>query len=375
LTPVLTEARPDADARHFGDVAEGVRKAGSHAETPGSHAPSPALEALGPILLRRFKSYRADWRRSVFQLVTTAVPFLALLALIGLLHRDHYALSLLLAIPAAGLLVRLFIFQHDCGHGSFFRSRAANDLVGRAISVLTLTPYGHWRQGHAIHHATSGNLDKRGRGDVDTLTVAEYQALSRGGKLGYRLYRNPFVQVLIGAPLNFIILQRIPRGRSYREQASRYSILALNLALLVVFGVPMMLFGVGAVLATYLPVMIVAAWIGNWLFYVQHQFDDAYWERDDAWDFHVSALVGGSYFKLPAILQWFSGNIGLHHIHHLSARVPNYHLQTCFDDAPELHGVAKRITLRESLSCWRLALWDEQRRAMVSFRELKPQLA
>jgi acyl-lipid omega-6 desaturase (Delta-12 desaturase) len=176
--------------------------------------------------------------------------------------------------------------------------------------------------------------------------------------------------VLIGAPLNFIILQRIPRGRSFRERSARHSILALDLALLLVFGVPMLVFGVGAVLATYLPVMIMAAWIGNWLFYVQHQFDGAYWQRDGAWDFHVSALAGGSYFQLPRVLQWFSGNIGLHHIHHLSARVPNYHLQACFDDAPELQGVARRITLRESLGCWKLALWDEQRSVMVRFRDL-----
>jgi acyl-lipid omega-6 desaturase (Delta-12 desaturase) len=366
----LTEIRPEAVVFPPASIAHGDGDAA--AAGLGGQAGSPTTAALGPMLLRRFKTYRADWRRSVFQLVTTFLPFVALLVLIGMTRVDHVGLSLLLAIPAAGLLVRLFIFQHDCGHGSFFRSRTANDMVGRAISVLTLTPYGHWRQGHAIHHATSGNLDKRGRGDVDTLTVAEYQALSPGKRLGYRLYRNPFVQVLIGAPLNFIILQRIPRGRSYRERDARYSILALDLALLVAFGVPILIFGAGPVLGTYLPMMIIAAWIGNWLFYVQHQFDDAYWEREGAWNFHTSALVGGSYFKLPKVLQWFSGNIGLHHIHHLSARVPNYHLQACYDGAPELHAIAKRITLRDSLKCWRLSLWDEQRRRMVSFRELAP---
>jgi omega-6 fatty acid desaturase (delta-12 desaturase) len=189
--------------------------------------------------------------------------------------------------------------------------------------------------------------------------------------LGYRLYRSPYVQVLIGAPLNFIVLQRIPRGASFRDRAARRSMLSLNMALAVVFGAPMVLFGVGTVLAVYLPVMILAAWIGNWLFYVQHQFDDAYWERGEDWNFHASALLGSSYFKLPPILQWFSGNIGLHHIHHLCSRVPNYRLQACFDDAPELSRIAKRITLRESLRCWRVALWDEERCTMVGFRDLK----
>ncbi len=325
---------------------------------------------LGQALSRRFRAYRADWRLSAFQLVTTALPFVGLLVAMGIASPHHHGLALMMALPAAGLLVRLFIFQHDCGHGSFFRSRAANDAVGRVISVLTLTPYGHWKQGHAIHHASSGNLDRRGRGDVETLTVDEYRGLSRLGRLGYRLYRSPYIQVLIGAPLNFIILQRIPRGASYRDPSARRSMLSLNLALVVVFGLPMMFVGVWEVLAVYLPVMVLASWIGNWLFYVQHQFDDAYWERDGAWNFHASALQGASYFKLSPILQWFSGNIGLHHIHHLCSRVPNYHLQACFDEAPELSHIARRITLRESLGCWRLALWDEQRRTMVEFREL-----
>jgi omega-6 fatty acid desaturase (delta-12 desaturase) len=322
-------------------------------------------------LSARFKAFGPDWKRSGFQLITTAALFFALLAMMDAAAGIHYGLTLLLAVPTAGLLVRLFIFQHDCGHGSFFRSRAANDALGRLLSLLTLTPYGHWRRGHAVHHASSGNLDRRGRGDVDTLTVAEYGALSPSGRLGYRLYRNPLVQVLIGAPLNFIILQRIPRGRSFRELESRHSILALNAALVVAFGLPMLLIGGGRIAAIYLPVMIVASWIGNWLFYVQHQFHGAYWERREDWDFSTAALRGSSYFELPAILQWFSGNIGLHHVHHLCSRVPNYHLQACLDSAPQLNQMATRITLRDSLGCWRLALWDEQHRAMVGFRDLK----
>jgi len=329
-------------------------------------------EALGPILSRRFTAYGADTKRSIVQLVTTAIPFVALLVVMGWASHDRYWLTLLLAIPAAGLLVRLFIIQHDCGHGSFFKSRRANDFLGRVLSIPTLTPYGSWKRGHAAHHASTGNLDRRGRGDVETLTVAEYQASSRLRKVAYRLYRNPLVMVLLGAPINFIVLQRLPTGHELRDRQSRRSIMSLDLALLVAFGLPCAFFGVVPVFATYLPVMIIASWVGNWLFYVQHQFEQAHWERDGDWSFHVAALDGSSYFKLPAILQWFSGNIGLHHVHHLCSRVPNYRLQACLDAAPELDGVAKMITLRESLGCWRLALWDERRRILVRFRDLKP---
>ena len=327
---------------------------------------------LGRTLSERFKAYGADARLSLLQLITTASAFAATLAVIALLSPTHYWLSLLLAVPAAGLLVRLFIIQHDCGHGSFFRSRSANDTLGRLLSVLTFTPYGHWSQGHAAHHASTGNLDRRGRGDVETWTVAEFQAAPPLKKLSYRLFRNPFVMVLIGAPMNFLVLQRLPLGSARRDPLWRRSIMGLNLALLLVFGLASAIFGILPVMMTYLPVMIVASWAGNWLFYVQHQFEDTNWERDDDWNFQVASLAGSSYFKLPKILQWFSGNIGLHHIHHLASRVPNYRLQACLEAAPELDAVAKQITLRESLGCWRLALWDETSRSLVGFRDAKP---
>ena len=341
--------------------------------------PTPAANGgshlqLGPMLSRRFTTYGADAKRSIFQLVTTATPFIALLVIMGWASRDRYWLTLLLAIPTAGLLVRLFIIQHDCGHGSFFKSRAANDFVGRALSVLTLTPYGSWKRDHAAHHASTGNLDRRGRGDVETLTVAEYQASPPLKRFAYRLYRNPLVLVVFGAPINFILLQRFPTGHELRNRQSRRSILSLDLALLVAFGLPCALFGAFPVFGTYLPVMIMASWVGNWLFYVQHQFEGAHWERDGDWNFHLAAVVGSSYFKLPPILQWFSGNIGLHHVHHLCSRVPNYRLQACLDAAPELDEVTKVVTLRESLRCWRLALWDEHRRVLVGFRDLEPRL-
>ena len=328
----------------------------------------PAPEALGPILVRRFREYRADVKQSLFQLATTGMLFAALLVLMAAASREHYWLSLLLAVPAAGSLVRLFIIQHDCGHGSFFLSRCANDRLGRLLSVLTLTPYGSWAQGHAAHHASTGNLDRRGRGDVETWTVAEYRATSPLKRLFYRLYRNPFVMVGFGAPINFILLQRLP---SHKDRDSRLSILGLNVALVITFGTACLTFGAGLVLKVYLPVIVVAAWAGNWLFYVQHQFEAAEWERDAAWNFHAASLTGSSYFKLPPILRWFSGNIGLHHVHHLCSRVPNYHLQACVDAAPELGPIVNVVTLRESLDCWRLALWDECRRSLVTFREAR----
>ena len=300
--------------------------------------------------------------------MTTATAFFAFLVVMGAESQSHYFVTLLLAVVAGGLLVRLFIIQHDCGHGSFFKTRVANDLLGRALSVLTLTPYGSWSQGHAAHHASTGNLDRRGRGDVETWTVDEYRSSPPLKRLFYRLYRNPFVMVGLGAPINFIVLQRLPL---HANAESRRSILALDFALIVVFGVLCVTFGVVQVLSTYLPVIVIASWIGNWLFYIQHQFDRTEWERAGEWNFHIASLSGSSYFKLPPILRWFSGNIGLHHVHHLCSRVPNYHLQACVEAAPELEHFTKIVTLRESVGCWRLALWDERRRLMVGFRDLR----
>ena len=334
----------------------------------------PGPEVFGPILSRRFQAYGADAKRSIFQLVTTVTSFAALLVVMAAASNGHYWLTLLLAVPAAGLLVRLFIIQHDCGHGSFFRSRSANDFLGRALSLLTLTPYGSWRRDHALHHASTGNLDRRGQGDVETWTVAEYRAASPLKRLFYRLFRSVSVMVVLGAPINFIILQRLPLGHQFRNRDLRRSILALDIALIVGFGLFFVRFGVLPTLGTYLPVMIIASWIGNWLFYVQHQFDRTHWERDCDWNFYVAAVGGSSYFKLPPILQWFSGNIGLHHVHHLCSRIPNYRLQACLEAAPELSRFAKVVTLRQSLGCWRLALWDERHRVLVRFKDIRPQV-
>jgi omega-6 fatty acid desaturase (delta-12 desaturase) len=369
LTLISTKRREDLapQQRDQGQFSAEVDQ--DDAATLASRPPVWDARAIAQRLSGQFAGYGTDLKRSLFQLVTTGVPFLALLVIMGVTAEGMYWLTLLLAVPTAGLLVRLFILQHDCGHGSFFRTRFANDMLGRALSVLTLTPYGLWKQGHAIHHATNGNLDRRGHGDIDTLTVREYEALSPVRKMAYRLYRNPFVMVLLGAPIHFIVMQRLPIGRKFRDRESRLSIVSNNLALVVVFGLPVALVGVMPVLTAYLPVMIIASWIGNWLFYVQHQFEDTYWEQDGEWNFHTAAIQGSSYFELPPILRWFSGNIGLHHVHHMCSRIPNYRLQDCLDAVPELRGMAKRITLRESLKCWRLALWDENRRMLVSFRD------
>ena len=365
-------------ALQTGKTSDAPREAGGALALKRGPAPSgPAADPseIQAIVLRASKQYATrsadDTRRSVVQLITTFVPFLALLGVMMVLAQSAYWATLLLAVPTAGLLVRLFIFQHDCGHGSFFKSRSANTMLGRFISIFTLTPYEYWKRYHALHHATSGNLDKRGLGDVPTITVKEYLALSSLKKLGYRLFRNPVFMVAIAVPFNFIVLQRLPLGRDLKDPDAVRSIMGLNLMMLVVFGGAMAVMGVGAVIAVFLPVIIIAAGVGGWLFYVQHQFEDAYWRRTEDWDFQTSALSGSSYYKMPPILQWFTGNIGLHHIHHLCSRIPNHRLQECADAFPELNKAAKRITLRDSLDCWRYSLWDEDRGAMIGFRDLR----
>lgn len=329
------------------------------------------FRSLAQRLSKDYAVRDSDTTSSLLQFLVTFAGFAALLAMMTMAAHDRYWLTLLLAIPTAGLLVRLFIVQHDCGHGAFFRSRQANEILGRFISVFTLTPYDHWKRSHAMHHATSGNLDRRGDGDVPTMTVKEYQALSPLGRLGYRLFRSPLIMIIIGAPVNFIILQRLPLGRALRDRESLRSILGLNLALVIAFGPAMALLGVATVLAVYLPMMILAAWVGGWLFYVQHQFEDTYWTRDGDWDFYRAAMAGSSYFELPRVLQWFTGNIGLHHIHHMCSRIPNYRLQDCINAFPELRDAAKRIGIRDSMKCWRYALWDEEKNLLVGFADLR----
>ena len=336
------------------------------------HAPGMDLKAISRRIHRHCMGYRgADVRRSVWQLINTIPAFLVLVGLIGYLSTNHYWASLLLALPAGGLLVRIFIFQHDCGHGSFLPSRDGNDRLGMVLSLFTLTPYDHWKRNHATHHATSGNLDKRGVGDIDTMTVAEYRALTPMQKLKYRVYRNLIVQLLIGSPLNFLVLQRLPSSFAFGDKHAWISVMALNGAALVVLGSLVWLFGAMIVLKTLVPVVAVAAWAGGWLFYVQHQYEMTLWDHEDRWDFHVASLFGSSHYVLPKWLQWFTGNIGLHHIHHLCSGIPNYKLEECFDACPELQMIENRLTFWESLKSIPLALWDEKARQMVSFRQYR----
>jgi len=322
-------------------------------------------------LLDHCTAYKgADTGRSIVQLLTTATPFVLLFAAIWAGLHHGYPITLLLALPVAGLLVRLFIIQHDCGHGSFFRSRRANDTLGRVISIVTLTPYSYWRRSHGLHHASAGDLSRRGVGDVDTLTVREYAALPRFRRLLYRLYRNPLVVLVIGPPYLFILRHRVPFGAPLPFRDIWRSILSHDLAILLGYGLLGAVIGLKTLLLLFLPVMILATWAAGWLFYIQHQFEDAQWDWDEDWDFHVAALYNSSFYALPRILQWFTGNIGFHHIHHLCSRIPNYRLQECLEASPRLQSI-NRLTLRGSLKGLWLTLWDEDRRKLVSFREAR----
>jgi omega-6 fatty acid desaturase (delta-12 desaturase) len=311
-----------------------------------------------------------DTSRALVQLVTTGLPFLAVM--VGLLAALKYGAlaALLLAPVAAILLVRLFMFQHDCGHGSFFPAGWANHLLGWVLGVLTLTPYLAWRGDHAIHHAGMGNLDRRGIGDVTTLTLPEYLALPFWRRLGYRLYRHPFVMFGIGPIWLFFISNRIPKGNPRREWKDWLSILGTNAALAAVLGTMVLTLGPMTVMLGWLPVMLLAATIGVWLFYIQHQFENTYWEERPQWAFATAALQGASFYDLPRPLHWATGNIGFHHIHHLSSRIPNYRLRECHEANPALQ-TAPRLTLWGSLKCAHLALWDAERRNLISFKKLR----
>ncbi len=310
----------------------------------------------------------ADTRRAVWQLINTLVPYFALWALMFLSLKISYWLTLLLAIPTAGFMVRTFIIFHDCGHGSFLPSRKANDIVGIITGILTFTPWARWWRDHAIHHATAGDLDRRGVGDVYTMTVQEYLQAPWWKKIGYRLMRHPFNMFIIGAPIVFGIVQRFyTRGTGKREKASVWW---TNLALVVLIGGLIWLVGWKAYLMVQIPVFWLGTATGVWLFYMQHQFEDVYWERHDNWDFFEAGLKGCSYFKLPKILQWFTGNIGFHHIHHLSARIPNYKLEACFRENPILQN-PHTLTLRSSLKSLRLRLYDEEQKKLVGWEALK----
>jgi len=312
---------------------------------------------------------KSNLRKSIWQLVNTFGSYGLLWALmIGTLKwRWPYWMTLALAVVAGGILVRVFIVFHDCCHGSFFASRRANTILGYISGVLTFTAFEDWRRVHNRHHATAGDLDRRGVGDIWTMTVEEYLAAPLGQRLSYRLYRNSFVLLVPGALLLFLIVQRFARkGAGTRE---RMSVLYTNLALLLIVGIANWTIGLPSYLLIQLPVIVIAGSVGLWLFYIQHQFENAYWVRHESWDPMRVALEGSSYFKLPKILQWFTGNIGLHHIHHVRPSIPNYNLQRCQDAVPAFQAV-QPITLMTSFRLLRLSLCDVGSQKLVGFRAL-----
>ena len=333
-----------------------------------SDAP-PAL----PANLRQWPGFLARYRdpdttRSAIELAVTIVPLLALWTVMWASPQLHPLIRLVLSIPAAGFLVRLFMIQHDCGHGAFFRRRWLNDWVGRVLGVLTLTPHDYWLRTHAIHHAGVGNLAHRGIGDVKTITVREYLALSHLQRVVYRLYRHPLVLFGIGPAYLFLLRHRLPFGLMHAGWRPWVSTMATNAAILLIAGGLSAFIGVEPFLLIQLPTALLAASAGVWLFYVQHQFEDTYWETDKEWTHPEAALKGSSHYVLPGVLRWFTANIGVHHVHHLNSRIPFYRLPEVLRNHPELASIG-RLSLAESFRCVGLTLWDERSRKLVSFRD------
>ncbi len=308
------------------------------------------------------------WKSSVWQLVNTLVPYFALWFLMFHSLKISYWLTLGLAVVAGGFLVRVFIIFHDCGHGSFFKTKKLNDIVGFLTGILVFTPYAAWRHEHAKHHATAGNLDDRGIGDIWTMTVKEYEQSTAGKKILYRLARNPFILFIIGPIFLFLVRHRFALGHTRKKEKD--SVFWTNVALMALALLVSLAIGFKNFLLIQIPVLVFAASIGVWIFYVQHQFEGVYWERQKDWDYVSEALYGSSFYKLPKLLQWFTGNIGYHHIHHLSPRIPNYKLERCHLDNPLFQKI-KPVTLWSSLKSFRFRLWDEQQKKLVGFKKRK----
>jgi omega-6 fatty acid desaturase (delta-12 desaturase) len=332
-------------------------------------APQPHLDPK--VLARELNAFR-DPRvaRSIWEVVSTLVPFIAVFAaMLFAVEAGYYAAVLL--TPLAGLLLlRMFIIQHDCGHDAFLPGRAGNDWLGRAMGVFTLTPYDPWRRSHALHHAGTGNLDARGFGDVDTLTIREFEERSWLGRLGYRLYRNPAVLLGLGPAYLFLLRHRLPIGLMKAGSIYWISSMATNaVTALILFGL-IYTFGFATTGIVFLPVLLFAATVGVWLFYIQHQFEDAHWDRRADWSFHDAAMYGSTHLDLPLILRWFTANIGIHHVHHLASRIPFYRLPEVLKERPALANL-NRYTFRQTFRPLILTLWDEDRRKLVSFREAR----
>lgn len=332
------------------------------------HVPGSAPRDLREIARHLATFRRPSNLRGLYEIAVSVIPLALLWLLMWRSLHIHYAMTLLLALPAAGFLLRLFLIQHDCGHGAFFRGRRANDWVGRCIGVLTLSPYNLWRRGHATHHAGTGNLDRRGTGDVDTLTVCEFRKLGFWGQLRYRLYRNPAVMFGLGPAWLFFLRYRLPLGHMREGWRPWASAMGTNCAIALVSTGLILLVGLQAFLLIQLPITLIAASAGVWLFYVQHQFEQTHWSKGTDWAFHEAALLGSSHYALPGVLRWFTANIGMHHIHHLCSNIPFYRLSAALEARPELANI-NRLTVRQSLRSVRLVLWDEAAGRLISFRE------
>jgi len=324
-----------------------------------------------PDWYRRMSEFaKPDLRKATRQVLDTLVPYVLLWFLMvrSVQQGYPYWVTLLLIVLAAGFLIRIFIFFHDCCHGSFFPSERANMILGYLFGILVFTPFEDWRFTHGRHHATVANLDHRGEGDVWTMTLEEYLEAPKYRQWLYRLFRNPLVLFGLGPLFYFLIRQRVPSPGVGKR--GRRSVYLTDLALLAVMTAAALTMGLATYLMIQIPVLHLAGAGGVWLFYVQHQFEGAYWARQESWDPMKAALLGSSFYKLPRVLQWFSGNIGLHHIHHVRPRIPNYNLELCYNAMPELQTV-KPLTLLQSLKSLRLRLWDESRKRLVGFRVLR----
>ena len=333
---------------------------------PGGIAAEPTIDSLRSSL----KGFaRPDRWRAALQILNTFLPYFALWGL--LIHLVGQKVPVVWLAPpmllASLFLVRIFIIFHDCTHGSFFASRQANSILGYLSGILTFTPFTYWKNNHLGHHGTYADLDHRGLGDIWTLTVEEYRAASRMTRLAYRSYRNPFVFLGIGPGYSFLITQRFLH--QWKGKDERFSAAVTDLAIVAVIVAAGVTMGLGTYLLIQLPIILIAGAIGVWLFYVQHQFEGVYWSRHEEWDPVKAALQGSSYYKLPKVLQWFTGNIGLHHAHHLLPRIPNYRLQACVDASPVLQAV-EPLTIRRSLKSLFLNLWDERQGKLVGFKDL-----
>jgi omega-6 fatty acid desaturase (delta-12 desaturase) len=363
MTPVADRTRGKFAAQPSRiEKALAAPRSGKRGAVARAHSPLAPAAAL-----RSFE--QPNRARAAWQVVDTVVPYLATLTVMYLTirHRLPYWITLALAVPASGFMVRLFILMHDCTHSSFLRSRRAQTALGRTLGVLVFTPFAEWRRSHLTHHATSGDLDRRGTGDIWTMTVDEYLAAPRATRIRYRLARHPLLMLLIGPFLVFFLGNRLPPRAASRE--SVMSVVYTDLAIAAMVAAAALTIGLRAYLTIQVPVLFLGGAWGIWLFYVQHQFEPSYWMRGEGWNPVLAALEGSSYYKLPRVLQWFSANIGLHHLHHLRPRIPNYNLQRCLDEMPGLP-IPRPLTLSGSLRCARLALWDERTHAFLRFRDV-----